>query len=207
MKKIKLIHFLSVLCFTLFSVAGMAQTFVGGGNPQPIPPSGTVGCCTESVADVTASGVIGTNATLDMVLINLTHTFDADLDISLISPSGTSWDLSSDNGGSGDNYINTEFVDGCPPITTGTPPFTGCFEAEQGPFAVGFDGEEINGDWTLSINDDVGGDSGTLLDFEITFTVTAPPPPTVAVVELPVQFCVQQTSQRAQIHFLHVKHM
>ena len=51
------------------------------------------------------------------------------------------------------------------------------FEAEQGPFAVGFAGEDITGDWTLSIGDDVGGDSGTLLDYEITFTVTAPPPP------------------------------
>ena len=129
MKKIKLIQLMCVLCFSLISMQGFAQTFVGAGNPQPIPPVGTVGCCTESVADVTASGAIGTNATLDQVKINLTHTFDADLDISLISPAGTSWELSTDNGGSGDNYINTEFEDGCPPITSGTPPYTGCFRS------------------------------------------------------------------------------
>ena len=45
----------------------------------------------------------------------------------------------------------------------------GTFEAEEGPFATGFDGEDINGPWTLSICDDAGGDVGTLIDFELTF--------------------------------------
>lgn len=65
-------------------------------------------------------------AMLDKVCLNILHTYDADLDISLIAPSGTSIQLSTDNGGAGDNYTNTCFVvTGVPSITSGTPPFTG----------------------------------------------------------------------------------
>ncbi len=46
------------------------------------------------------------------VNLNVDHTWDADLDISLIDPQGTTIDLSSDNGGPGDNYTNTTFDDG-----------------------------------------------------------------------------------------------
>ncbi|MBI1877381.1 MAG: proprotein convertase P-domain-containing protein, partial [Chloroflexi bacterium] len=38
------------------------------------------------------------------VSLHLTHTFDEDLDIFLVGPDGTTVELTSDNGGSGDNY-------------------------------------------------------------------------------------------------------
>jgi subtilisin-like proprotein convertase family protein len=159
----------------------------GTGNPQPIPVTGTggapcVGGPTTSPANVSATGNIGVGAgdyTLDSVELNLTHTWDADLDITLVSPSGTSLNLSSDNGGSGDNYTNTVFMDGAPSITTGTAPFTGTFQAQGGTFAATFAGEPINGNWTLSICDDSGGDGGNLLSYCINFseitTVGNPP--------------------------------
>ncbi|MBK5212744.1 MAG: HYR domain-containing protein, partial [Flavobacteriaceae bacterium] len=159
------------------AVGGGPVAECGTGNPQPIPASGTGNSAcnfkTISPANVTATGNIGTNPgdyTLDSVQINLTHTWDSDLDISLISPLGTTLDLSSDNGGSGDNYTNTVFMDGFPSITTGTPPFTGTFQAEGGTFAAKFAGQSINGNWTLSICDDAGGDSGTLLSYCINFS-------------------------------------
>jgi subtilisin-like proprotein convertase family protein len=149
----------------------------GTGNPQPIPAVGTGNSAcndpTISPAAVTATGNIGTGPgdyTLDTVEINLTHTWVSDLDITLISPSGTTLDLSSDNGGSGDNYTNTVFMDGAPSITTGSPPFTGTFQAEGGTFAATFAGEPINGNWTLNICDDSGGDSGMLLSYCINFS-------------------------------------
>ena len=44
------------------------------------------------------------------VKINLTHTYDGDLLIQLISPSGNTINLSNRRGGSGDNFVNTIFT-------------------------------------------------------------------------------------------------
>lgn len=151
----------------------VAQTYFGGGNPQPIPTSGsgtaTCATATTSVATVPIAGTIGTDASLESVTVELTHTFDNDLEISLISPMGTSLDLSSDNGGSGDDYFTTVFMDGAPSILTGSPPFDGTFSPEGGTFAATFDSEPITGPWTLFVCDDLGGDMGTLFTFGITF--------------------------------------
>jgi subtilisin-like proprotein convertase family protein len=160
----------------MFQVTPLAPV-AAAGLPTPIPAVGTGGsACTDptiSTVTVTEMGLIGTDFDLDNVEINLTHTWDSDLEITLISPEGTSLDLSSDNGGSGDNYTNTVFQDGAPSITSGSAPFTGTFEAEGGTFASTFAGEEVNGNWTLSICDDAGGDVGELLDFSLTLSTEA----------------------------------
>lgn len=157
----------------------IAQTYTATDNPQPIPLTGTgtatCATATTSVIPVPISGTIGTDATLESVTIELTHTFDNDLEISLIAPSGTELDLSSDNGGAGDDYFTTVFMDGAPSILTGTPPFNGTFSPEGGGFAAAFAGESIMGDWTLSVCDDLSGDTGTLFTFEITFSGGSPP--------------------------------
>ncbi len=166
---------------------GGPVTECGTGNPQPIPMTGTggfpcVGGPTTSPANVSATGNIGTNNgdyTLDSVEINLTHTWDSDLSISLVSPMGTSLDLSSGNGSFGDNYTNTVFMDGAPSITTGSAPFTGTFQAEGGTFASTFAGQSINGNWTLSICDGAGGDSGNLLSYCINFSENLGDPPVI----------------------------
>jgi hypothetical protein len=124
---------LFTLTMLLFSGSMMAQTFNGGGNPQSIPVTGTGGfnCAggpTTSIA--TASGLNAIDI-VESVTINLTHSWDSDLDISLVAPSGASIDLSSDNGSLGDNYTNTIFMDGAPSITGGTAPFTGTYSPEQ----------------------------------------------------------------------------
>jgi len=177
MKKmnLRIFGFLFSLAMLAFCGQVSAQTFTGGGNPQPIPTVGTGGFpCTggpvTSVATVAGlAGTIGPDHFIDNVTLDLTHTWDSDIEADLISPDGTIWDLTSDNGGAGDNFTGTIFMDGAPSITTGSAPFTGTFQAEQGPFATGFDGDVVNGNWTLSICDDAGGDTGTLLGFTITF--------------------------------------
>ena len=172
---IKFFSCLFTLAMLLFSGSMMAQTFNGAGNPQAIPTVGTGGfpCTggpTTSAATVAGLGTaVGTTDLIESVTVNLTHTWDSDIEMDLISPDGTVWDLTSDNGGAGDNYTNTVFQDGFPSITTGAAPFTGTFQAEQGPFATGFAGDAVNGNWTLSICDDAGGDTGTLLSWSITF--------------------------------------
>ena len=122
-----------------------------------------------SAAPVAESGIIGTDFEIDNVDIDITHTFDGDLVINLVSPEGTSLLLSDGNGGAGDNYTDTVFQDGGDDITAAGAPFTGTFEPQGGTFAATFDGEEIVGDWTLSIEDTAGGDQGTLDFYCITF--------------------------------------
>ncbi|WP_255571282.1 proprotein convertase P-domain-containing protein, partial [Halomarinibacterium sedimenti] len=146
-----------------------------GPNGLPIPATGTgPGAMNPSPAVVTTVGTVGVDYAIDRVDLDLTHTFDADLDITLTSPNGLVLDLSSDNGGAGDNYTNTVFMDGFPSITTGTAPFTGTFQPEGGPMNAFFAGEPVNGNWTLNIFDDAGGDSGVLNNYCITFASLAP---------------------------------
>ncbi len=100
------------------------------------------------------------------VTIDVTHTWTADLDISITSPSGTTVILSDDNGGGGDDYTNTVFDDSAgTSITAGTAPFTGTFSPEGN--LSDFFGEDPSGTWTLSIFDDFAGDTGTLNSFSI----------------------------------------
>jgi subtilisin-like proprotein convertase family protein len=103
------------------------------------------------------------------VTVNLTHTWDEDLELVLVSPAGTRVDLSSDNGGSGNNYTGTIFDDEAPnPVVGAFPPFTGRFRPEG--LLSNFDHQDPNGTWTLEIRDDAGEDVGVLLSWSITLT-------------------------------------
>ena len=110
-----------------------------------------------SIIEITDAGTI---ADLD-VSLDITHTWDSDLDVTLTSPAGTVVELFTDVGGSGDNFIGTFLDDEAgTAITNGGAPFTGRFTPEG--FLGDFDNESITGTWTLSIFDDANGDSGTL---------------------------------------------
>ena len=71
------------------------------------------------------------------VSFHLTHTFDDDLVISLVAPDGTTVELTSNNGGSGNDYGTscggtTVFDDAAgASITAGAAPFVGTFRPEQ----------------------------------------------------------------------------
>jgi len=117
----------------------------------------------------TISGMPGTVGTsLSQVGLNLSHTFVGDLNVTLICPSGTQIDLSSGNGGAGDNFTNTVFSTAGPSITTGAAPFTGTFMPEQS-FAL-LSGCPINGTWTLQVQDQVAADVGTINNWSLSFT-------------------------------------
>jgi len=102
--------------------------------------------------------------------VNLTiyHTWDGDLSISLIGPNQAEIDLSTNNGGSGDNYFNTTFDDEASiPITSGSPPFTGSYRPEQ-PLSA-FDYLPLFGNWILKVNDNASGDTGQLASWCLIF--------------------------------------
>ena len=102
--------------------------------------------------------------------LNINHTWDADLDITLKSPDATPVDVSSDNGGSSPNYTSTIFNDTCPTaVGSGAAPFNGCYSPEQ-PMGT-FIGKSVQGAWTLAIGDDAGGDTGTLTSWTLAMCI------------------------------------
>jgi subtilisin-like proprotein convertase family protein len=135
--------------------------------PVAIPDLRTV------TSTLLVSGLTGPITDVNVTL-TLTHTFDADLDVFLISPSGTRIELFTDVGGSGDNFTNTTLDDEAPvSITAGSPPFTGRFRPEGR--LADLIGQEPNGTWTLEITDDAGIDVGTLHGWSLTISTPAEP--------------------------------
>ncbi len=123
-----------------------------------------------TVAD---AGIIGTDADLENITIDIVHTFTADLDLYLVSPNGTELLLANDLGGGIDNgYNGTMFEDGGADITLATAPFgVGPYEPMGGTFAAAFAGEDITGDWNLKVCDDAGGDTGQVIQFSMSICV------------------------------------
>ncbi|AOW20936.1 hypothetical protein LPB138_09740 [Urechidicola croceus] len=106
------------------------------------------------------------------VQVDVTHTWDNDLIITITSPYGTSVTLTDTNGSNGDNYSNTIFDDEAETsITAGSPPYAGSFIPEQALSA--FDGEPSFGEWTLTIEDVANGDGGSLNSWTV-FTCGSP---------------------------------
>lgn len=134
--------------------------------PKPIADSTTVWSVINVPDDKTIVDVD--------VKLNIRHTWDEDVDIFLISPGGTRIELSTDNGGSGDNYTNTVFDDeAAPSITSGTAPFAGSYRPE-GLLSV-VDGTSAAGTWKLEVTDDSNQDTGTLISWSLTVTYPAEP--------------------------------
>lgn len=116
-----------------------------------------------------------------VISLHLSHTTDDDLDISIEDPDGTTVVLSSDNGGTFDDYgtscadaDRTTFSDAAvTAITSGAAPFRGTFRPEQSLSAYrGKFGSDVNGTWHLNIADDTGGGVGTLRCWSITIFPT-----------------------------------
>ncbi|EYF06985.1 DUF4215 domain-containing protein [Chondromyces apiculatus] len=151
-------------CADTDCAAGCSASFLGCGPDQalyvvpsrdlPLPIK-DLQKTTSTVAVENIPGIIKAAVWIDML-----HTYDADLDISLIPPSGTVFDLSSDNGSSNDNYTATLFDTACATaVTSGAAPYTGCFrpEGSLAPLA----GTNPSGYWALQAYDDASALEGT----------------------------------------------
>ncbi|HRF66016.1 MAG TPA: S8 family serine peptidase [Ignavibacteria bacterium] len=104
------------------------------------------------------------------VLLNVQHTFDADLSFSLISPSGTEIILAGGVGVDGDNFTDTYFDDEAPVAidsSAAAPPFTGVFRPVEKLWL--FDGENSLGEWKLRVTDNGFQDGGFLLGWSVIF--------------------------------------
>lgn len=108
-------------------------------------------------------------ANIVSVCVDLETDFLADIQLFLVSPNNQTLMLSTNNGGSGDNYTQTCFKPtATTSITNGTPPFTGNFQPEGNWTAL--NGAPINGNWKLKVSDAFGINSfGNLNWWSITF--------------------------------------
>jgi hypothetical protein len=106
---------------------------------------------------------------IESVCLNVTHPQADEIDVFLKAPNGALLELSTDNGGSGDNYTNTCFsAPANQSITASAAPFTGTFQPEGNWEDIL--GAPLNGIWSLYISDDDFGNSGTLDNWNVTFS-------------------------------------
>ena len=171
MKKLFLI--LAAVFMVNFTVS--AQTFSATYTPVTgaIPDGGAQTCF-----PITVSGV-GAALGLTEVVVDITHGFDADLDIYLKGPDGTLFELSTDNGSSGDNYTGTKFKMVAPRFiwaAASLPPYnvaTGYRPEGCGGFnTLNYANPDKNGVWELCITDDLAGTAGNLNSWSLTFGVS-----------------------------------
>ncbi len=130
-------------------------TFNSTNIPVTISASGT--------PTVTSTLNIPTNGTInDLNVVNLagTHTWISDLTITLTSPGGTTVTLFSNVCDNEDNF-NLNFDDEASTSTLPCPPIGGGNYIPTGALS-GFDGQNMAGNWTLTITDAFNQDGGAL---------------------------------------------
>jgi subtilisin-like proprotein convertase family protein len=132
----------------------------------------------QILTDVIAAAGLGASITEVEVAINITHTFAADLDITLTSPSGTVVVLTTDNGGGNDNVFTGTLFDSDAPVPVTDQVFVNLVNvplvAPEGSFD-NFVGQNPNGNWTLTVSDDASGDGGTWVSWGLTIRTCSGP--------------------------------
>lgn len=122
-----------------------------------IPPAGTAGTTTSTLAVVTPGGFI---SDVNVVLLEGTHSWMADLEFSLFSPTGTEVELMNQVCTDNDDF-DIQFDDAAAAGAIPCPPTNG--NAYQPVEALAdFNGENPDGNWVLEIEDLNNGDIGEL---------------------------------------------
>lgn len=172
-------------CQTVTSSATL--TLIGSGDVNPVVFSNTNPIvildnqpAIPYPSRISVCCIPGLIKNVSVTLHGLSHRYPDDIDMALVSPSGWALKLMSDAGGStpldGVNLTFTDSAMGPLPnedaIVSGTYQPTDYEQPDFLPYPAsgdqwapnfaGFQGTEPNGDWSLCIADDYGGDGGTL---------------------------------------------
>lgn len=178
------------------SGGNITQVFSGSASPNQPIPNNSNNSYTYSTINLAAGSATLSASDVVVVTLNINHNDLADLDIFLVDPSGTrAMLLTSDNGGSGNNYTNTVLSTAASNVIgsfgNSTAPFTGTYRPEgtittapdrTGAASFGnynnvvpasaLNGAGINGNWTLRVFDDNMNSSGTLVNWSLSITST-----------------------------------
>lgn len=139
------------------------------GAPVVVPDGDSTGVTVPIAVPVGIGPITKITTTLNRIDM----TYDRDLGISLISPSGTEVVLSSNNGDSGDNYVETVLDDNAPvPITAGSAPFTGVFRPQES--LATLIGETSSGTWKLRVADTSTHDLATVSSWSLALAGPTP---------------------------------
>jgi subtilisin-like proprotein convertase family protein len=138
------------------------STYSSGNIATPLPDNTTVDVPIV-ISDL--GGVADIN-----VKVRMDHTFDGDVQISLVAPDNTIVPLVTNRGSGGDNFGSgsndcsgtpTVFDDSAATaISAGAPPYAGSFRPES-PLSV-MNGKSVNGTWKVRFNDNANLDTGII---------------------------------------------
>jgi subtilisin-like proprotein convertase family protein len=154
--------------------AGSFTSYDSTAVPRAIPDGDSLGVS----SDLTIGGSGGRVKGLRVRIGHITHTYDGDLTLVLISPDGRTVKLVGGKGEGGDDFVDTTFDDNAAStIRSTTPaPFTGTFKPAE-PLSV-LDGAPLSGSWTLKVVDNSSGDIGTVdaWGLDVARAICAPQP-------------------------------
>ena len=145
----------------------------------PIPDGDLAGVASQIFFCGLPTSLDGCLEIESVTIDSLVHGWMEDIDLYLVSPAGDTVELSTDNGGTGDNMFNVVFSDTASnDITLQTDGIADSIyhTEEVDGFASLYNGQDPNGAWSLIAVDDEGIFSGTLLGWSMTFVDNSPTP-------------------------------
>ena len=134
-------------------ITNICKTYTRSNVNKSIPDN-------SSVTDILNISDLGSVTDVNVKDLNISHTWLEDIDINLISPDGTNIDIFSDNCDDRNNMNLSLDDEANTALNCGQRNGGNTFTPDN-PLS-GFDGKEINGNWTLSVADDEAGITGTL---------------------------------------------
>ncbi len=145
--------------FRFTTVLLVCDTFDSTDVPLSIPEAGGTSGPTTSTLTIGAADA-GTVADVNVLNLIGSHTWIGDLDFNLDSPAATSVRLLERDCSSADDF-DVNFDDAAAPGSPPCPPTGGGTYRPASPLSA-FSGEDSEGTWTLTINDNADQDSGQL---------------------------------------------
>ncbi len=174
----------SLLLLTLLAARlAAAQSYTAPGGA--VPDNNTVTAFPLTVSGL-APAATSASFGVQSVRVTINHPYVGDLRVQVQAPDGTVADLSSNNGGNGQNYANTTFVGtGTNSVANGSAPFSGSYRA-QGILGSLNNGQNPNGTWQLLVRDTSPGDVGSLAAWALNFSANPAPPFAFTTSNLPI---------------------
>ena len=159
----------TIIILIACSIVSKAQTFSWAGN-VPILDNQTVSI---PIVVTGLQNTIDNNFGVAHICMNITHSYESDLYIRLVSPTGTTITLIQNIGGSGNDFLGTCLgMDGTA-FTNAQPPYSGIF-FPVGNVSLFNNGQNPNGTWQLVVEDISAPDEGAIQNASIEFTNNPP---------------------------------